>query len=230
QKGLCTYGVLPLENSTAGSVNAVYDLMKKYNFRIVKSLRLPVKHCLLVNKGAKLSDIKEITSHEQALSQCAEYLKKFKDCKITPDENTAVAAQRLVLSGRTDLAVIASEKSGEIYGLSALESGINDNPGNYTRFILIAKDLRLYDKADKISVMMTLPHETGSLNKVLAKFTSVGLNLTKLESRPMPQTAFEFLFYFDFEGDVSSNEVLNLIAELDNSTGLFVFLGAYAEK
>ena len=230
EKGFCKYGVLPIENSYAGSVNQVYDLMKEHKFYIVKSVRLSVSHNLVANKDAKLSDIKEILSHEQALNQCKHYLEKFKDVKITHCANTAVAEKMLAESGRKDLATISSRECAEIYGLKLLETNVQDTDNNYTRFILIAKNMEFYKDAQKISIMTTLPQNSpGSLNKLLSKFSNVGINLTKLESRPIVGSSFEFVFYFDFECDIREKAVQNLIAELDNSTEQFTFLGAYKE-
>ena len=230
EKGLCDYGVLPIENSAVGSVNAVYDLMKKHRFYIVRSIKLKVCHHLLAKKGVKISDIKEIFSHEQAIGQCAEYLQKFaKDVKITACPNTAVAAEKVAASDRTDVACISSRNCADLYDLGILDGNIQDNDSNYTRFICISKNLQVFAPAGKISIMMTLPHESGSLNRVLNKFSTLGLNLTKLESRPLPGTDFEFLFYFDFEGQIENSDTLALIAELDRGSEQFFFLGSYYE-
>lgn len=230
EKGLCDYGVLPIENSAVGSVNAVYDLMKKHRFYIVRSIKLKVCHHLLAKKGVKISDIKEIFSHEQAIGQCAEYLQKFaKDVKITACPNTAVAAEKVAASDRTDVACISSRNCADLYDLGILDGNIQDNDSNYTRFICISKSLQVFAPAGKISIMMTLPHESGSLNRVLNKFSTLGLNLTKLESRPLPGTDFEFMFYFDFEGQIENSDTLALIAELDRGSEQFFFLGSYYE-
>lgn len=229
EKGLCEYGILPIENSTAGSVNAVYDLMKKHRFFIVKGIKLGVRHCLLAPKGAKLSELKEIYSHEQAISQCGEFIKTLKGVNVNVVENTAIAAEKVASSGSNDVAAIAGKQCAELYGLCVLENEIQDSENNYTRFICISKNLKICEGAEKISLIVNLPHEAGSLNKLLSKFTTLGLNLTKLESRPMKKSGFEFLFYFDFEANIKETEVLNLLAELDNSTEQFTFLGAYAE-
>ena len=230
EKGLCDYGVLPIENSAVGSVNAVYDLMKKHRFYIVRSIKLKVSHHLLAKKGVSLSDIKEIYSHEQAIAQCAAYLQKLpSSVKVTACPNTAVAAETVAASDRKDIACISSRGCAELYDLGILESNIQDNDSNYTRFICISKKLEIFAPADRISVMMTLPHESGSLNRVLNKFSTLGLNLTKLESRPLPGTDFEFMFYFDFEGQIENSDTLSLIAELDQGTEQFVFLGCYHE-
>ena len=230
EKGLCDYGVLPIENSAVGSVNAVYDLMKKHRFYIVRSIKLKVSHHLLAKKGVALSDIKEIYSHEQAIGQCSAYLQKLpSSVKVTACPNTAVAAETVANSDRTDIACISSRNCADLYDLGILDSNIQDNDSNYTRFICISKTLEVFAPANRISIMMTLPHESGSLNRVLNKFSTLGLNLTKLESRPLPGTDFEFMFYFDFEAHIDNADTLSLIAELDQGTEQFVFLGSYYE-
>lgn len=231
EKGLCKYGMLPIENSYAGSVNQVYDLMKAHKFYIVKSLRLPISHNLVVNHDTSLSDIKEIFSHEQAIGQCRKYLEKFPFAKITTVPNTAVASMMVKESGRKDVAAICSRECSSLYDLKLLETNIQDSDSNYTRFILITKELEIYQNANKISIMTTLPQNSaGSLNKLLSKFSNLGINLTKLESRPIVGSSFEFMFYFDFECDILERGVRNLLAELDASTEQFTFLGAYSEK
>lgn len=228
-KGLTEYGVLPIENSLAGSVNKVYDLMREYKFYIVRSIKLRVSHCLLANKGVKLKDIKEIYSHEQAINQSSEYLGKLNGVKIIACDNTATAARMVAESNRSDIAAISSEECAALYGLETLGNNIQNAANNYTRFILISKQLKIYNGADKISVMVKLPHESGSLNNLLTKFTMLGLNLTKIESRPMPNAEFEFMFYFDFNGDIADIRLRNLLAELDKRSRDFVFLGSYQE-
>lgn len=230
EKGFCKYGVLPIENSSAGSVNQVYDLMKEHKFNIVRSVRLSISHNLVVNKDVKKEEIKEIYSHEQALSQCKKYLEQFKNANVIACANTAVAARMVAESGRKDVAAISSRECAELYGLKLLETNIQDSDNNYTRFILIAKEMEFYKGADKISIMTTLPQNSpGSLNKLLAKFSNLGINLTKLESRPIVGSSFEFMFYFDFNCDIKEKAVQNLLCELDSSTEQFTFLGAYGE-
>jgi len=230
EKGFCQYGVLPIENSSAGSVNQVYDLMKEHKFYIVKSVRLWVSHTLIANKDTDIKDIKEIVSHEQALSQCKGFLEKFPGVKITACPNTALAAKMVAESGRKDIAALSSRECADLYSLKILENNVQDSSSNYTRFILIAKDMEFYPDARKISIMTTLPQNTpGSLNKLLSKFSNLGINLTKLESRPILGSSFEFMFYFDFECDIKGNGVQNLLSELDNSAEQFTFLGAYNE-
>ncbi len=231
EKGMCRYGVLPIENSAAGSVTAVYDQMVRHNFSIARGTRLHVPHVLLGAKGVKLEDITEISSHPQALAQCALFLHQHPSIKQVPATNTAVAARNLAASGRRDVAVIASRVCAEIYGLDILADNIGDTQANFTRFICISKGLEIYPDSSKISVMMSLPHRPGSLGSVLAKFSSIGVNLTKLESRPIPGMDFEFRFTFDFEAKPCNANAVRLLAELsaDPEIQHFAFLGSYAE-
>lgn len=226
--GLCKYGILPLENSTAGSVSMVYDLMSRYNFYIVRSVRCRINHALL-SKATSLSQIKEIWSHEQAIEQCAQFLAANKDIKVVPYRNTAAAAKEISESGRTDVAVIASPDCGALYGLTVLRHNIRDNASNDTRFICISKNLEVYPGADRTSVKLTLPHRPGSLYHILAKFFASGINLVKLESRPLPGSDFEFMFYFDVSESVYSPVLSSLLCELDAETEDFEYLGSYTE-
>lgn len=230
ENGMCRYGILPIENSTAGSVNEIYDLMRQYRFKIVKSVRVKVNHNLLVHKDAKREDIKEIYSHEQALNQCEKYLKTFDNVKINICENTAVAAKMVAESGRKDVAALSSDACAELYGLKCLECSVQDLDNNYTRFICISKQLEIYPGAERTSIMMTLKHRPGALYKVLSRFFALGINLVKLESRPLPERDFEFMFYFDLENSVYSDKFIQLICELDDLGDEFRYLGSYSES
>ena len=229
ESGMCQYGILPIENSTAGSVNAIYDLMTRHNFSIVRSARLKVSHNLLAKHGTKLEEIREIFSHEQAISQCSGYLAQLKDVKVTVVENTAVAARMVAQSDRTDVAALSSRFCGEEYGLNLLETNVQDQDNNYTRFICISKNLEIYPGADRTSLMLTLPHKPGSLYHVLSKFYALGINLRKLESRPLPDREFEFMFYFDLECSVYAPEMERLFQDLEAESEQFRYLGTYNE-
>ena len=229
ERGLCQYGILPIENSTAGSVKKIYDLMIRHNFSIVRTFRLKVDHNLLVNNGTKLEDIKEVYSHEQALNQCRAFLEKLPGVKLIAVENTAVAAKMVAESGRTDIAAISSRSCVELYGLQNLASSIQDKDNNRTRFICISKNLEIYPGADKTSIMMILPHRPGSLYRVLARLYVLGINVTKLESRPLPDRDFEFMFYFDLDTSIYSEEFVQLMCELDDLCEEFKYLGSYSE-
>ena len=229
EKGLCQYGILPIENTTAGSVKKVYDLMIHHNFSIVKTFRLKIDHNLLALPGASLETIKEIYSHEQAINQCSAFLANFPNVKITPVENTAVAANIVAQSGRTDVAALSSRSCEELYGLQCLASNVQDEGNNRTRFICISKNLEIYPGADKTSIMMVLNHKPGALYKVLARMYVLGINVIKLESRPIPDRDFEFMFYFDLETSVYSEEFVQLMCELDDLCEEFKYLGSYTE-
>ena len=229
EKGLCRYGVIPLENSTAGSVNAVYDLMRRHDFRIVRSVRLKVDHSLLAKPGTDMADIRTIYSHEQAISQCGAFLSRHPEITVIRCENTAAAAKRVAESGEEGAAALASRACAGLYGLSCLADAVQDQGGNFTRFICIAKDLEIYPGADRTSLMMVLPHRPGSLYQVLSRFYALGINLNKLESRPMPERNFEFMFYFDLETPVYSPRFRQLMGELPALCEEFSYLGSYSE-
>lgn len=229
EKGLCRYGVLPIENSTAGSVNAVYDLMTRHNFHIVRSVRVKIDHNLLARPGAKLSGIREIYSHEQAISQCSKFLQTLSGVKIIPCENTALAAKLVAESGRDDVAALSTRACERLYNLECLASSVQDSANNYTRFICITRDLEIYPGANRTSLMMTLRHEPGSLYKVLSRFYALGINLNKLESRPLPERNFEFMFYFDIENPVYDPSFLQLMSELGDISEEYTYLGSYSE-
>ncbi len=228
-RGLCRYGILPLENSTAGSVTAVYELMQKHKFYIVGSIKLCISHSLLAAPGVRLDGIKEIFSHEQALNQCSKFLSELKDVKVTVCANTAEAAKSVADSGRSDCAAICSGDCAELYGLSEITSGISNTENNYTRFICISKELEIYPGASCTSLMVRLPHKPGSLYSVISRFAALGVNLTKLESRPVPGSDFEFMFYFDVDASVYSPELAELITQLENELPGLVYLGSYNE-
>lgn len=229
EKGLCRYGIIPLENSTAGSVNKVYDLMMRHNFRIVRSVRLKVDHSLLAKPGTKLSDIREIYSHEQAISQCAGFLQGLSGVKIIPCENTAMAAKMVSEAEGNSAAALSSRSCMKLYGLECLRESVQDRGNNYTRFICISKELEIYPGANRTSLMMVLPHTPGSLYKVLSRFYALGINMNKLESRPIPERDFEFMFYFDLDTSVYSPQFIQLMGEMQNICEEFSYLGSYSE-
>ena len=229
EKGLCKYGVVPVENSTAGSVNKVYDLMMSHNFSIVRSVRIKVDHNLLAKPGTKMEDIREIFSHEQAISQCADFLSTLKDVRITPVANTAIAAKMVAESGRNDVAALSSSSCARLYSLQCLKSSVQDKGNNFTRFIVISKDLEIFPGADRTSLMCILPDKPGSLYRILSRFNSLNINLKKLESRPIPDRNFEFMFYFDLDISINSPNFIQLIGELETACDEFSYLGSYSE-
>ena len=229
EKGMCRYGILPIENSSAGSVAQVYDLMEKHNFHIVRAVRQRIDHVLLGKRGTKLEHVKEIYSHPQAIAQCSEFLKAHPHIKVHEHPNTAMAAKMVAESDRNDVAAIASRACGELYDLATVSASVSNSDSNYTRFICISRELEIYPGANKISMTLSLPHQPGSLYDLLSRFAALGMNLTKLESRPVPGSEFEFRFHFDVMASVKEHEVVKLMCELDEGTERFVFLGNYQE-
>ena len=229
EQGMCQYGILPIENSTAGSVTKVYDLMIRHNFSIVRTFRLKVDHNLLANPGASLADIKTIYSHEQAINQCTDFLRGLPGVSVVAVENTAIASEMVAKSGQKDVAALSSRSCAELYGLSCLAASVQDKGNNRTRFICISKNLEIYPGSDKTSIMMVLPHQPGALYKVLARLYTLGINVTKLESRPIPDREFEFMFYFDLDTSIYSEEYVQLMCELDELCEEFKYLGSYTE-
>lgn len=229
EQGMCQYGILPIENSTAGSVTKVYDLMIRHNFSIVRTFRLKVDHNLLVKPGTTLKDVRTIYSHEQAINQCSEFLQSLPGVNVIPVANTALASEMVSMAENNDVAALSSRFCAELYGLTCLASSVQDKGNNRTRFICISKNLEIYPGADKTSIMMILPHKPGALYKVLARMYTLGINVTKLESRPIPDREFEFMFYFDLDASIYSEEYIQLICELDDLCEDFKYLGSYTE-
>lgn len=229
ENGMCEYGILPIENSTAGSVNRIYDLMAQHNCYVVRSVRLKVDHSLLVKPGTKLDGIREIFSHEQAINQCAGFLKSMPGVQVTVVENTAIAAKMVAESDRTDVAALSSHSCATLYGLDCLQASVQDKGNNYTRFICISKNLEIYPGADRTSIMCVVAHRPGSLFKVLSRFFALGINLNKLESRPIPDRDFEYMMYFDFDTPLYSPEFIQVISELETMCEEFRYFGSYSE-
>lgn len=239
QKNAADYGIVPIENSTAGGVDGTYELFSRFDMHICRRLSIPVNHVL----AAKSEDcaVNTIVSHEQALHQCSGFIKKTA-CKTVTAPNTSIAARDVAYTEEKDTACICSEHCAELYGLKVLKSGIADNAENFTRFIVISKELQIEENADTISICLSLPHVAGSLFKLLTKFNYCGLNLTKIESRPMPdhikklseaamedRENFEVIFYLDFEGSLLDPSVSKLLKSLEKDCVYYRFLGNYRD-
>ncbi len=222
------YGVVPVENSNAGSVMEVYDLILKYRFYIVSAAELEVNENLLGLPGAKLSDIKTVYSHPQALAQSEEFIKAN---GITPIQysNTAMAAKFVSEKGDKSVAAVGSALAGSLYGLEVIVPDIQTIKHNSTRFITISKQLIIPDEANKVSVVFSVPHSVGALNRVLNRFCVNGLNLTKIESRAAKNGNFDYLFYLDFAGTLNDRKTIALISSLAEELPDFTFLGNYRE-
>ncbi|MGN0632357.1 MAG: bifunctional chorismate mutase/prephenate dehydratase [Oscillospiraceae bacterium] len=227
ENGSAEFGVLPIVNSTAGTVSQTYELMRKYDFKICACTKVAANHCFVIKHGTDISKIKKVYSHEQALMQCSKYLAEHGYSTHTY-ANTALAAA-FVSESEEPIAAICSEECANHFCLDIIDYGIADAECNFTKFILISKQPKLAEDANIISVSLTLPHQTSALYRLLTKFSVSGLNLTMIESRPIANTDFDVLFYLDFEGSVKTPDVIKLIRELEAELAYFKFLGNYKE-
>ncbi len=230
EEGLAQFGVLPIENSSNGSVKEVYDLLERKHCYIVRGTKQWISHDLLAKDGTRLEDIHTVYSHPQALGQCSEFFAQYPHIKLEPYTNTAMAAQMVAQSEDAGIAAVAAPQCAQLYGLQAVRRSIQNNDNNYTRFICITKDLAVYPGANKISIVTTASHTPGGLGSLLTKFGNMGINLTKIESRPIQGHNFEFLFYLDLEASLVDPRVRALLAELHESQDKFRLLGNYPEN
>jgi len=229
ESGLCQFGVVPIENSTNGSVRTVYELLQRKHFSIVRGTTLHIRHELLAKPGTKLSDITEIYSHEQAIGQCSRYLASLNGkVKVIPCANTATAAKMVAEGINPHAAAISSHACSELYGLSVINDNIQDSDNNYTRFICIAKTPVIYAGSNKISMIMDCKNEPGALKALLSRISSYGVNTSKIESCPVIGGNFEFIFFFDLDASVREPGVLAMLAELERNSETFSFLGNYS--
>ena len=229
ESGLCKFGVLPIENSSNGSVRAVYELLQDHRLSIVRSTRLCIRHELLALPGVKMDDITEIYSHEQAIGQCSHFLEGLNGVRVIPCDNTAAAAKMVSERGDRHAAAISSHPCAELYGLESVRDDIQDSDNNYTRFICIAKDPVIYAGANRISLVIACDNKPGALYDILSKLAALGINMTKLESCPVTGRNFEFIFFLELEASVLEPGVLPMLEELERSCQNFQFLGNYAE-
>ena len=228
-EGECDLAVLPVENSLAGSVGQVYNLLLKYRLTISRACRLPVEQNLLALPDATLDDICEVYSHPQALAQSKEFCRTLPQVRTIPLENTAAAAKMVAALGDIHKAAIASSYCAEIYGLKVLAPNIQTAEHNTTRFVAVSRENFHSEHANKISLVFSLPHQPGSLNRLLSRFTDLQLNLTKIESRPVADKNFEYYFYLDFAGNTETPAIGQLIGQLEKELPAFTFLGNYEE-
>ena len=225
REGRADYAVLPIENSSTGAIRQIYDLLTQYECYMVGETTVRVEHCLLAPKGATLDTVTHVYSHEQGLFQCERYLNAHPHWKQVPQADTAGSARMVAHSGDITKAAICSERAAELYGLEVLARTINHNTQNTTRFVVVSPRLELRDRADKISTLFVLPHEAGSLHEVLSVFSVHGLNLVKLESRPLPERSWEYMFFLEFTGAPDDPAVGDALHELAQTTGEFRVLG-----
>lgn len=229
EEGSCDYGVLPVENSRAGSVGEVFDLLIKHRCYITHAVSIPVDHYLLGVRGATLSDVRKVFSHPHAFPQCTAFLRQHPRFETVPYTNTAAAAEYVAREGRREYAAIASRDCAPIYGLDILAKSIQTSRGNCTRFIAVSRSPEVAPNANKVSLFFTLPHVTGSLFHTLGRFAFNSLNICKIESRPIPDRNFEYYFYLDFTGSIRSRPTLDLLDTLGEELPGFNFMGNYYE-
>lgn len=229
ESGLCRYGVLPFENSIHGSVTEVYDRLSKGKVKVAASVKLPIHHALLAADGRTLSDITEVYSHKQAVAQCSDFLAAHRNIKVNICENTAMAAKMVAESDRRDIAAISSESCASLYHLHILGRDLQNSDVNYTMFYCITKEIEIVDEVDKAAFMFNIPNRTGSLANVLGRFAAYGINLIKIESRPICGKDFEFMFYCEADCKGLDEPLVRLLCELSQSLEVFRFIGAYKE-
>lgn len=227
EAGRADYAVLPIENSTAGFIIGNYDLLAKYKNYIVGEVYIPVEHMLLGLSEAELADIRTVYSHPQGLLQCADYLNAHKDWKQVSVLNTAVAARKVMAEKDKSQAAVASRTAGELYGLKELASSINDAKGNTTRFLILAREAVYEKAAGKLSIVFEIPHVSGSLYNILGNIMFNGVNMTMIESRPVPQKPFEYRFFVDIEGNLSDASVKNALTGIRAEAQMMRILGNY---
>lgn len=221
------YAVLPIENSSTGSIRQVYDLLAQYEFTLVGEWQVKVEHCLAALPGVVLEDIRTVYSHEQGLMQCDRFLDNHPAWRRVPALDTAGSAKQVKETGDRTAAAICSKRAARLYGLNVLADAINHNTANFTRFVVVSPELELREGRDKISTVFSLPHQAGSLHEILTIFALYGLNLVKLESRPVPNRGWEYIFFLECTGDLTSPGMDGVIHELSQLSEDFRILGNF---
>jgi chorismate mutase/prephenate dehydratase len=227
--GAADYGMLPVENTTAGSINEAYDLLAQTSLSVVGEEVLRVEHCLIGLPDATLDDIRRVFSHPQALPQCSNFLAGLRDCALQAFTDTAMSVQKVRDEGDLHQAAVASERAAALYGLKVLARNVENQKGNFTRFMVVARAPLALDEriVCKTSLIFSTRHEQGALVRCLNVIADCGLNLTKLESRPRPNSPFEYLFYVDFEGNLQSEAVQQALEGMRAHTNYLKVLGSY---
>lgn len=228
-KGKADYGVLPIENSSAGFVNGIYDLLERYQLNIVGEQKIQINQCLLGLPGTDMGNITTVFSHPQGLMQSKEYLEQT-DWKQVSMSNTALAAKKVHDDNDPTQVAIASERAASLYGLEVLNPQLNRSDLNTTRFVIVSNQ-RVYEKnANKISISFSLPHECGTLYNILAHFIFNDINMTSIESVPMSNRQWEYCFFIDFEGSLDDSQVKNALKGIEAETEDFKILGAFVAR
>jgi len=220
------YGIAPIENSLEGSINQTYDLLLRYQLKVCHEVIIKITHCLIANPGVRLESIKTVYSHPQALAQCRDFLDRLNGENI-PTYDTAGSAKMIKGENATDSAAIASERAAQIYHLEILARGIENNPQNFTRFLVLSKQDSPPTGSDKTSVIFSTKHVPGTLLKALEDLAAQGINLTKIESRPIMGRPWEYNFYLDFEGHRTEGRVQRALQNLTQNSIFMKLLGSY---
>ena len=226
-RGEADYAVLPIENSSTGAIRQVYELLGRYECYIVGENTVKVEHCLMAPHGATLDTITHVYSHEQGLFQCEPFLARHPGWVGVAHGDTAGSAQYVAQTGDITKAAICSSRAAELYGLEILARGVNYNSNNTTRFVVVSPVMELREGADKISAVLSLPDEVGSLHEVLTIFAVHGLNLVKLESRPLPGRSWEYLFFLEFDGSLADPAMDGALQELSQASAEMRVLGNF---
>lgn len=227
EDGVADYAVLPIENSTAGAVNEVYDLLVEFENYIIAETIIPITHTLSGLAGTELKDIQRVYSKAEALMQTSHFLDEHVDWQQISVVNTAVAAKKILDDNDKTQAAVCSAYAAEVHGLSVLMDGINDEKNNSTRFIIVTNQKVFLSNATKISICFEVPHESGSLYRILSHFIYNDLNMTKIESRPIEGRSWEYRFFVDFEGNLADPAVKNAIRGLREEATNMKILGNY---
>lgn len=227
EDGLADYAVLPIENSSAGAVSQVYDLLVEFENHIVGEIVLPIRHMLAGLPGTKIEEIECVYSHPQGLMQSARYLDEHRNWQQISVANTAIAAKKVLEDQKKTQAAVCSEYAAKIHHLEVLAEGINDNSNNSTRFIIVSNQKVYLKHAGKISICFEVPHESGSLYHILSHFIYNNLNMTKIESRPIEGRTWEYRFFVDFEGNLNDSSVKNAIRGIREEARNLKILGNY---
>lgn len=220
-------GVLPVENSSTGGITEVYDLLRHYGCFITGEKCVKIEHNLMALPGAALSGITEVYSHPQGFAQCKEFFAEYPQMKLVPYYSTSKSAEAVKESGNLHLAAVAGKQAADLYGLQILAANINYNGNNTTRFIIIANQTERSADADKITLVIAVKHEPGSLYRVLGYFYHSGLNLTNLESRPIEGKSWEYFFHIDLMGNLADTNVQETVRMLEENCAYFKILGNY---
>lgn len=230
KNGEADYGVLPIENSSTGAIRQIFDLMTQYDCFVVGENTVAIQHCLMALPGASLDTIRSVYSHEQGLFQCERYLNQHPEWNQVPQADTAGSANMVAKSGDISKAAICSKRSADIYGLNILAENINSNTNNTTRFVVVSPRMELREGRDKVSTCFCVPHQSGSLHEILTIFAVHGLNMVRLESRPIQGKSWEYMFFLEFTGDVTADGMEGVFRELTQSAEQVRVLGNFASN